>query len=1042
MPPSSGELWGLHLMPPKVGVDCLLPTGIFITLECVREATLASIKSHLFKEAKKYPLFRLLQEENAYIFVSITQDAEREEFYDESRRLCDLRLFQPILKVIEPEGNREEKMLNYDIALALGMSTAEFDSLKDPEVIDFRRNILYMCKDVIDHREAGGNLSQAMHVYPPSVESSADLPDHLAKKLDKGQIIVQIWVISAAGDKQKYTIKINHNALPEDVIAETIRKKTRSMDLTQQQQQRCVDEYKGTYVLKVCGCDEYLLGTYPITQYKYIQQCISKEDYPQLMLMSKESVFNSLPKNEFIMPSYSRRLGANAVNGNMQVISLWSLNAVLRVRIICATYVNAKEFDKIFVHTGIYHGTEALCECVDTQAVDSSSPLWTKWLNYDITVWDIPRSARLCVSICSISRKKGKREDTCALAWGNINLFDYLNLLQTGNSRLYLWPVPQDGDSLLFPFGQTGSNPNKDMPCLELEFDRFTHPVVFPNYQEISELVQSIPPEYDEYPIPNDDEIKRLDQVISKDPLSTLEMSWQDKELLWKLRKYCQTRPESLPKLLNAVEWSNREKVAEMYVLLKNWPIVEPEIAIELLDCSYADVGVRNFAVECLEARLSDDKLSMYLIQLVQVLKYESYLDNPLARFLIKRSLLNQNIGHFFFWHLKAELHHPSCNLHFGLMLEAYLRASGAYLKQLISQVEAIEKLTVLTDMMRERKEDNNRLMEQQMSQTDYLDVLQHLPSPLNPSHTLGKLKIDDCKIMSSAKRPLWLCWENPDLMCEALFEDHKIMFKNGDDLRQDMLTLQVIRIMDSIWKNEGLDLRMIPYGCLATGNRTGMVEVVRNSMTIFKIQRGGGLKGALQLNSSQLHNWIKDKNKGEKYDKAIEAFTYSCAGYCVATFILGIGDRHNDNIMVNAEGQIFHIDFGHFLGHFKKKYGIKRERVPFVLTQDFLTVISKGQSPEKSEEFKKFQLLCVEAYSLLRKHANLFISLFTMMLASGIPELQTIDDIHYLQKTLAVNKTGDQAIEYFVKQFNDAHGGGWTTKIDWMLHALKHRNN
>ena len=46
----------------------------------------------------------------------------------------------------------------------------------------------------------------------------------------------------AAGDKQKYTIKINHNALPEDVIAETIRKKTRSMDLTQQQQQRCVDE--------------------------------------------------------------------------------------------------------------------------------------------------------------------------------------------------------------------------------------------------------------------------------------------------------------------------------------------------------------------------------------------------------------------------------------------------------------------------------------------------------------------------------------------------------------------------------------------------------------------------------------------------------------------------------------------------------------------------------------------------------------------------------------------------------------------------------
>lgn len=36
-----------------------------------------------------------------------------------------------------------------------------------------------------------------------------------------------------------------------------------------------------------------------------------------------------------------------------------------------------------------------------------------------------------------------------------------------------------------------------------------------------------------------------------------------------------------------------------------------------------------------------------------QVLKYEMYLDNPLARFLIKKALTNQRIGHFFFWHLK-----------------------------------------------------------------------------------------------------------------------------------------------------------------------------------------------------------------------------------------------------------------------------------------------------------------------------------------------------------------------------------------------------
>lgn len=134
-------------------------------------------------------------------------------------------------------------------------------------------------------------------------------------------------------------------------------------------------------------------------------------------------------------------------------------------------------------------------------------------------------------------------------------------------------------------------------------------------------------------------------------------------------------------------------------------------------------------------------------------------------------------------------------------------------------------------------------------------------------------------------------------------------------------------------------------YECFSTGSKTGFIEVIKNSLTLFKIQMEGGIKGRYQFDTMQLYRWISTNNPGhENLTKAIDLFTRSCAGYCVATFILGIGDRHPDNIMVNKEGRLFHIDFGHFLGHFKKKYGIKRERVPFVLTEDFIKVISKGK--------------------------------------------------------------------------------------------------
>ena len=40
---------------------------------------------------------------------------------------------------------------------------------------------------------------------------------------------------------------------------------------------------------------------------------------------------------------------------------------------------------------------------------------------------------------------------------------------------------------------------------------------------------------------------------------------------------------------------------------------------------------------------------------------------------------------------------------------------------------------------------------------------------------------------------------------------------------------------------------------------------------------------------------------------------------------------------MITDTGHLFHIDFGHFLGNFKEKFGFKRERTKFVLTEEVI---------------------------------------------------------------------------------------------------------
>lgn len=85
------------------------------------------------------------------------------------------------------------------------------------------------------------------------------------------------------------------------------------------------------------------------------------------------------------------------------------------------------------------------------------------------------------------------------------------------------------------------------------------------------------------------------------------------------------------------------------------------------------------------------------MLQLTQVLKYEPYLDCALARFLLARALRNREVGHFFFWFLRAEMQSGE-SMRYGLLLEAYCRGCGDYLNDLYRQTQVLKNLAQVAD--------------------------------------------------------------------------------------------------------------------------------------------------------------------------------------------------------------------------------------------------------------------------------------------------------------------------------------------------------
>ena len=190
---------------------------------------------------------------------------------------------------------------------------------------------------------------------------------------------------------------------------------------------------------------------------------------------------------------------------------------------------------------------------------------------------------------------------------------------------------------------------------------------------------------------------------------------------------------------------------------------------------------------------------------------------------------------------------------------------------------------------------------------------------------------------------------------------------KADDDLRQELLAMQLIKYFNKIFKKENIQLTLHPYEILITSSSSGLLEFLQNTSSI------DGIKKKMVTKSKSLYLFYKQYFKGH-FEEAQENFTRSLAAYSLICYYLQIKDRHNGNIMIDMYGNVIHIDFGFILGI--SPGGINFENAPFKLTKEYVEIMGGVDSLY----FRMFKDLMIKGMIICKKYVNNIINIAEIM--------------------------------------------------------------
>ncbi|RKF55433.1 Phosphatidylinositol 3-kinase, root isoform [Erysiphe neolycopersici] len=519
-----------------------------------------------------------------------------------------------------------------------------------------------------------------------------------------------------------------------------------------------------------------------------------------------------------------------------------------------------------------------------------------------------------------------------------------------------------------------------------------------------------------------------------------------EKDLIWKFRHHLTSNKRALTKFVKSVNWQDQSESRQAVQILSSskWTEVDVDDALELLGPTFDNSAVRAYAVDRLR-KSDDNELLLYLLQLVQALKFEPVSESincerikqsSLTKFLIERATNSFMLGNYFHWYLMVECDDQSngqgdgyrklfAKVEYEYMTELVKKNGGVETRKLLlRQAELIAVLSKISMDIKISKESVARKTEnvkQLLSdpKNGVITIDPPLPLPLDPSVMLVGVDPAETHVFKSSLFPIMLTFKT------VTKQKYQIIFKTGDDLRQDQLVIQIISLMDQLLQKENLDLKLSPYKILATGASAGAVQFVPSVslQSVVKKFKGNPVLAYLEYNNPD------DTAPLGVRKEALEIFTRSCAGYCVITYLLGVGDRHLDNLLLAPDGHFFHADFGFILG---------RDPKPFAPAMKLCKEMVDGMGGANSAYYAQFKQYCFTAYTTLRKSSNLILNLFSLMVDANIPDIRIEPDkaVLKVKERFHMEMSEEDAIRHFDTLIEDSSSAIFPVVID-RLHGL-----